>query len=253
MLFLLKNSQKQFPQFITNNLYIQSISKTRIAKAQAPLTLDKSAIALRRANNYNAPITLHQRHKLAQVAKPFQDLLTQLTSPPPSTSLAFGLSPHDLSSLPNHLTNLNTDSDSSATARILALDMQDGSQTRRHIMQQAMNMFARRPNDTGSPEVQAALWSIKIAALLHHTSLYRHDYVAERKIQEWKDARRKILKYLKRISLQRYLICVDRLGLPHDTVEPYSWRFPTPPMVRPKSAAGQKKLLARQGHRSRRK
>jgi small subunit ribosomal protein S15 len=105
-----------------------------------------------------------------------------------------------------------------------------------------MEMFCRGANDTGSPEVQAAVWSVRIAVLENHARQYLHDYVAERKIVYYKDQRRKILRYLKRVSLERYFACLDKMGLPHDLVEAATSKFPLQKTKWPKSPEGLRKL-----------
>lgn len=188
--------------------------------------------SLRSANKYDA--TARGRGKLAQIARPFGQLL-HLTAGSATDQLAFRIQESDLQAA----------GAGEATRRLLSLSMQCQSRLGQHLRQQAMALFCRGPNDTGSPEVQAALWTLKIAALTRHTQAYRHDYVAERKIVEWQDQRRKILRYLKRVSLERYFSCVDRLGLPHDLVEVADPRRPTLPKVRPKSKEGLRKRAHR--------
>lgn len=171
-------------------------------------------------------ITQSTKAKLDKIANPFRKLLATLqASSSNSTELGFGIKTTDLAAIGGSSDNFR---------RILSLEMLNGSQIKRHIIHRVLQMFCRGTNDTGSPEVQAAIWSVKIAVLEQHASLYRHDYVAERKIVEWKDQRRKMLKYLKRISLERYFTCVDRLGLPHDLVTEANWRFPEKPKERAK-------------------
>lgn len=202
-------------------------------------TAPTSAQALRHANVFRTSASARER--LAQLSRPFEELIAQfLAADQPGSAAAFGhgLQPSDLASL-----GLNP-SQHPALTRILSLEMCSPAQARQHYLACAMRMFARRPNDTGSPEVQAALWSMKIAALEAHTQKYRHDYVAARKIVEWRDQRRKILRYLRRVSLERYFGCLDRLGLPHDLVEAATSRFPRMPVTRKKTAKGLLKLQA---------
>lgn len=191
----------------------------------------------RSANKYNT--VTKWKGKLDQLARPFNQLVDQLLHPDTKTktteSLAFRIQESDMQAAGAGET----------TRRLLSLSMQCQSRLSQQLRQQAMNLFCRGPNDTGSPEVQAALWTLKIAALTRHTQTYRHDYVAERRIVEWQDQRRKILKYLKRVSLERYFACVDRLGLPHDLVEVSDPRYPTPPKIRPKSKEGLRKRAHR--------
>lgn len=201
--------------------------------------------ALRRAN---VPLVgeeaNQQRSRLNQVARPFRDLLTATAAvyrsgdniaTATSTTTANGATawpPKRVASIkpPISASDLQGaglgSSATDALSKILHPSMATAGQMRQQLSHVAMSLFARRPNDTGSPEVQAALWSVKISALEAHTRAFRHDYVAERKIVEWRDQRRKILRYLQRLSLERYYTCLDRLGLPHDLVEAAVSRFP---------------------------
>jgi ribosomal protein S15 len=183
------------------------------------------------------------RGKLDRIARPFQSLLTSYTKPGEvkfrPTGLGFRLSETDLEA-----SELN-ERVAPTVKRLLSLEMSGQSELKRHQVHQAMEQFCRKPNDTGSPEVQAAVWSVKIAALEAHVREYLHDYVAERKIVEYKDQRRKILKYLMRVSLARYYGCLDRLGLPHDLVEAARSRFPNKPTKKPKTKEGLRKLQSK--------
>lgn len=197
-----------------------------------------AASSLRSANKYDT--ATKWKGKLDQLARPFNQLVNQLLHPDTTRmettdQLAFRVQESDMQA-----------AGAGETARrLLSLSMQCQSRLSQRLRQQAMSLFCRGPNDTGSPEVQAALWTLKIAALTRHTQTYRHDYVAERKIVEWQDQRRKMLKYLKRVSLERYFSCLDRLGLPHDLVEVPDPRHPTPPKVRAKSKEGLRKRAHR--------
>lgn len=197
--------------------------------------------ALRKANSLERQAD--HKGKLERLALPFRNLLLKMTSQPMEISTDGDTSPLGCTLKTNpkgtvsplgyglkegDLTALNIPKEGQL-AKLLSLDYCSQSERKRIVLHEVATLFSRRPNDTGSPEVQAALWSVKIVALQEHCRLYKHDYVAERKIQEWKDQRRKILRYLKRVSLRRYFDCLDRLGLPHDLVEAATSRFPLMP------------------------
>lgn len=201
------------------------------------IAVDASKLVLRNANKIKTNASIRER--LAKVSRPFRELVASYLTADQANSSALG---YNLQ--PSDLTNLGLESSDVALTRILSLEMCSPAHVRQYYLHAAMEMFARRPNDTGSPEVQAALWSVKIEALEAHVKSYRHDYVAERKIVEWRDQRRKILRYLKRVSLERYYLCLDRLGLPHDLVESVVSRFPRDPIRRERTAKGLLKLRA---------
>ncbi len=112
-------------------------------------------------------------------------------------------------------------------ARIACLDMAPRRDVVRHNVAAAVASFARGPRDTGSPEVQAAVLTVRMAALRAHLEGgHKKDVDVWRRIDEMADERRKMLKYLRRTSLARYYACVDRLGLPHDLVEAACTPYP---------------------------
>ena len=68
-------------------------------------------------------------------------------------------------------------------------------------------------NDTGSPEVQAALMTDRIAYLTEHFKTNAKDHHSRRGLLALVSQRRKILDYLKRQSLKRYQGLIKSLGL----------------------------------------
>ena len=68
-------------------------------------------------------------------------------------------------------------------------------------------------NDTGSPEVQAALMTDRIAYLTEHFKTNAKDHHSRRGLLALVSQRRKLLDYLKRESLERYQGLIKSLGL----------------------------------------
>lgn len=68
-------------------------------------------------------------------------------------------------------------------------------------------------NDTGSPEVQVALLSARIAHLTEHLRSHRKDFHSRRGLIHMTNRRRKLLNYLKSTDLERYKSIIQRLGL----------------------------------------
>ena len=68
-------------------------------------------------------------------------------------------------------------------------------------------------DDTGSPEVQVAILTAKIIKLTDHMKTHKHDYHSCRGLLRMVSQRRKLLNFLKRNDLQRYLKLIERLGL----------------------------------------
>ncbi|EGN93608.1 hypothetical protein SERLA73DRAFT_163406 [Serpula lacrymans var. lacrymans S7.3] len=76
-----------------------------------------------------------------------------------------------------------------------------------------------KPNDTGRPEVQAALLTIQIRNLWTHLTKFRKDVDNRRGLRRLVHQRAKILKYLKRLDRDRYDAVLPRLGLEAASVE----------------------------------
>ena len=73
--------------------------------------------------------------------------------------------------------------------------------------------FQIAKNDTGSPEVQAALITDRISYLTEHFKENTKDHHSRRGLLALVSQRRKLLDYLKRESLERYQELIKRLGL----------------------------------------
>ena len=68
---------------------------------------------------------------------------------------------------------------------------------------QIINEYATHEGDTGSPEVQVALLSKRIADLTEHLKEHKHDHHSRRGMQLMIGDRRRLLDYLKRLGLRR--------------------------------------------------
>lgn len=67
--------------------------------------------------------------------------------------------------------------------------------------------------DTGSPEVQIALLTERIAALTDHLRDHPHDHHSRRGLFKMVGRRRRLLRYLSKKDTERYRTLIDRLGL----------------------------------------
>ncbi|KAF8727515.1 ARM repeat-containing protein, partial [Rhizoctonia solani] len=76
-----------------------------------------------------------------------------------------------------------------------------------------------KPNDTGRPEVQAAILTAQIRNLDAHLKQHTHDIHNRRSLRMMVHKRAKILRYLKRLDLERYEAVLPRLGLEAAAVE----------------------------------
>jgi small subunit ribosomal protein S15 len=73
--------------------------------------------------------------------------------------------------------------------------------------------YQRVKGDTGSPEVQVALLTARIAELTEHFKSHGKDYHSRRGLLRLVSRRRKLLDYLKRSDNDKYRGLLDRLGL----------------------------------------
>jgi small subunit ribosomal protein S15 len=73
--------------------------------------------------------------------------------------------------------------------------------------------YATKPGDTGSPEVQVAILSSRIATLTEHFKTHKKDNHGRRGLLVLVATRRKLLDYLKSRDEGRYQALIERLGL----------------------------------------
>ena len=72
---------------------------------------------------------------------------------------------------------------------------------------------ARAANDTGSPEVQVAILSERIANLTEHFKTHAKDNHSRRGLLVLVNKRRSLLDYLKKTDQARYTDLITKLGL----------------------------------------
>ena len=73
--------------------------------------------------------------------------------------------------------------------------------------------YAIKPNDTGSPEVQIAILSERIANLTEHFKGHNKDNHSRRGLLKLVSTRRSLLDYVKKVDDARYKTIIERLGL----------------------------------------
>jgi small subunit ribosomal protein S15 len=81
------------------------------------------------------------------------------------------------------------------------------------VKQQIMSEYATGEGDTGSPEVQVALLTRRIADLTEHMKQHKHDYHTQRGLLLLVGRRRRMLRYLESTDVLRYRNLIERLGL----------------------------------------
>jgi len=73
--------------------------------------------------------------------------------------------------------------------------------------------YATRPGDTGSPEVQVAVLSERIANLTEHFKTHVKDNHSRRGLIKLVSQRRRLLDYIRASDSARYDSLISRLGL----------------------------------------
>ena len=73
--------------------------------------------------------------------------------------------------------------------------------------------YGRHEGDTGSPEVQVALLTARIADLTEHLKVHKKDHHSRRGLLLMVGQRRGLLEYLKSTDIERYRALVAKLGL----------------------------------------
>ena len=78
---------------------------------------------------------------------------------------------------------------------------------------EVMAKFARSEGDTGSPEVQIALLTQRIASLNEHLAAQPKDHHSRRGLLKMIGKRRNLLAYLKKKDIERYRALIAELNL----------------------------------------
>ena len=81
--------------------------------------------------------------------------------------------------------------------------------------QAVIKEYATGATDTGSPEVQVAIQSERIANLTQHFKDHVKDNHTRRGLLKLVSQRRSLLDYLQKTDGQRYKALIERLGLRH--------------------------------------
>ena len=79
--------------------------------------------------------------------------------------------------------------------------------------QDLIKKFAKKENDTGSPEVQVAILTTRITNLSEHFKTHKKDNHSRRGLLKLVSQRRKILDYVKSKEESRYKALIEQLGI----------------------------------------
>ena len=78
---------------------------------------------------------------------------------------------------------------------------------------EVMKEFAKKPGDTGSPEVQVAILSERINNLTEHFKSHVKDNHSRRGLLKMVSQRRTLLDYLRRTNETSYKALIEKLGI----------------------------------------
>ena len=73
--------------------------------------------------------------------------------------------------------------------------------------------YATHEGDTGSPEVQIAIWTYRINALIEHFNVHKKDLHSRLGLMKMVSRRRHLLDHLKSKSADRYQAIIKKLDL----------------------------------------
>jgi small subunit ribosomal protein S15 len=73
--------------------------------------------------------------------------------------------------------------------------------------------YRTHATDTGSPEVQIAILSERIAELTEHFKTHKKDHASRRGLLMLVSKRRSLLDYLKKYDSERYKSVISKLGI----------------------------------------
>ena len=73
--------------------------------------------------------------------------------------------------------------------------------------------YGRKPGDTGSPEVQIAILTERIAELTEHLKVNQKDHHSRRGLLKMVGKRSDLLAYLKQNAIEGYRNIIARLGI----------------------------------------
>ena len=79
--------------------------------------------------------------------------------------------------------------------------------------QEIIAQFGTKPGDTGSPEVQIAIWTYRINALIEHFNVHAKDLHSRLGLMKMVSRRRHLLDHLKSTSEERYQTLIKKLDL----------------------------------------
>lgn len=79
--------------------------------------------------------------------------------------------------------------------------------------QEIIKAYATKPGDTGSAEVQIAIWTTRINNLIEHFNTHKKDLHSRLGLMKMVSKRRHLLDYLKKKDEKRYQEIIKKLNI----------------------------------------
>ena len=79
--------------------------------------------------------------------------------------------------------------------------------------EEIVKKYGVHEGDTGSPEVQIALWTARISYLTEHLKEHKKDHHSRRGLLKMVGQRRRLLSYLNKKDINRYREIIAQLNL----------------------------------------
>ena len=76
-----------------------------------------------------------------------------------------------------------------------------------------LSEYGLHETDTGSAEAQVAMLTKRISDLTEHLKMHKHDHHTRRGLLGLVGKRRRLLRYLQTVDINRYRSLIERLGL----------------------------------------
>ena len=84
---------------------------------------------------------------------------------------------------------------------------------KKDVKKEVISKFANTENDTGSPEVQIAIFSERITNLTNHLKNHKHDHHTRKGLMVMVGKRKRLLNNLSKKNNEKYKFLIKELGL----------------------------------------
>ena len=83
----------------------------------------------------------------------------------------------------------------------------------KEVIEKYIKKFGKSTNDTGSPEIQVAIWTLRIRELTEHVKTHKKDNHTRRGLVQLVSKRKKMLKYLLKTNPTSYVKLIEELSI----------------------------------------